>query len=71
MYLTDLRPQSARLRSQPLCALHRLFPQVLAGPLVRWSEIMHQLDERPYREGWEVRAAQGVMLSRSASPRRC
>ncbi len=25
------------------------FPQVLAGPLVRWSEIMHQFDERPYR----------------------
>jgi D-alanyl-lipoteichoic acid acyltransferase DltB (MBOAT superfamily) len=39
------------------------FPQVLAGPLVRWSEIMHQLDERPWlqRDRYE-RFARGLML---------
>lgn len=63
MYLTDLRAGRAPAFDLNRYALYiGFFPQVLAGPLVRWSEIMHQLDERPYRDGWEVRAAQGVML---------
>jgi D-alanyl-lipoteichoic acid acyltransferase DltB (MBOAT superfamily) len=36
---------------------------VLAGPLVRWSELMHQLDERPYaRPDAAERFARGLML---------
>jgi alginate O-acetyltransferase complex protein AlgI len=63
MYLTDLSAGRAPAYNLTRYALYiGYFPQVLAGPLVRWSEIMHQLDERPYREGWEQRAAQGVML---------
>ena len=63
MYLTDLRAGRAPAYDLNRYALYiGFFPQVLAGPLVRWSEIMHQLDERPYREGWEERAARGVIL---------
>jgi alginate O-acetyltransferase complex protein AlgI len=63
MYLTDLRAGRAPAYDLNRYALYiGFFPQVLAGPLVRWSEIMHQLDERPYREGWEERAARGIML---------
>jgi alginate O-acetyltransferase complex protein AlgI len=63
MYLTDLRAGTAPVYDLNRYALYiGFFPQVLAGPLVRWSELMHQLDERPYREGWEERAARGVML---------
>jgi alginate O-acetyltransferase complex protein AlgI len=63
MYLTDLRAGTAPTYGLNRYALYiGFFPQVLAGPLVRWSELMHQLDERPYREGWEERAARGIML---------
>jgi alginate O-acetyltransferase complex protein AlgI len=63
MYLTDLRAGRAPNYDLNRYALYiGFFPQVLAGPLVRWSELMHQLDERPYRAGWEERAARGVML---------
>jgi alginate O-acetyltransferase complex protein AlgI len=63
MYLTDLRAGRAPNYDLNRYSLYiGFFPQVLAGPLVRWSEIMHQFDERPYREGWEERAARGIML---------
>jgi alginate O-acetyltransferase complex protein AlgI len=63
MYLTDLRDGKAPTYDLNRYALYiGFFPQVLAGPLVRWSELMHQLDERPYRAGWEERAARGIML---------
>jgi alginate O-acetyltransferase complex protein AlgI len=63
MYLTDLRAGRAPGYDLNRYALYiGFFPQVLAGPLVRWSELMHQLDARPYRNGWEERAARGVML---------
>jgi alginate O-acetyltransferase complex protein AlgI len=63
MYLTDLKAGKAPAYDLNRYALYiGFFPQVLAGPLVRWSELMHQLDERPYREGWEERAARGIML---------
>jgi hypothetical protein len=35
---------------------------VLSGPLVRWNEFMHQLDNRPFAPGWEERAVKGVVL---------
>ena len=39
-----------------------LFPQILAGPLVRHSEIVHQFRLPPDRPGWEERAARGTVL---------
>jgi D-alanyl-lipoteichoic acid acyltransferase DltB (MBOAT superfamily) len=64
MYLTDLRAGRAPRYDLVRYALYiGFFPQVLAGPLVRWSEIMHQLDERPYeRSDAAERFARGLML---------
>jgi alginate O-acetyltransferase complex protein AlgI len=64
MYLTDLRGGRAPRYDLVRYALYiGFFPQVLAGPLVRWSEIMHQLDERPYeRPDAAERFARGLML---------
>ena len=64
MYLTDLRAGRAPRYDLVRYALYiAFFPQVLAGPLVRWSEIMHQLDERPYeRPDAAERFARGLML---------
>jgi alginate O-acetyltransferase complex protein AlgI len=50
MYLIDLKAGRAPRFSLVRYGLYiAFFPQVLAGPLVRWSEIMHQFDERPYK----------------------
>lgn len=50
MYLTDLRRGQAPRFDLVRYGLYiAFFPQVLAGPLVRWREIMHQFEERPYR----------------------
>ncbi|MCA3563894.1 MAG: MBOAT family protein [Methylocystis sp.] len=63
MYLTDLKAGRAPEYDLNRYALYiGFFPQVLAGPLVRWSEIMDQFDQRPFRGGWEERAARGIML---------
>jgi alginate O-acetyltransferase complex protein AlgI len=64
MYLTDLRAGRAPRYDLVRYGLYiAFFPQVLAGPLVRWSEIMHQFDERPYgRSDAEERIARGLML---------
>jgi alginate O-acetyltransferase complex protein AlgI len=64
MYLTDLRRGEAPRYDLVRYALYiAFFPQVLAGPLVRWREIMHQLDERPYlRPDAAERIARGIML---------
>jgi alginate O-acetyltransferase complex protein AlgI len=64
MYLTDLRRGEAPRYDLVRYALYiAFFPQVLAGPLVRWREIMHQFDERPYlRSDAAQRLAQGLML---------
>lgn len=64
MYLTDLKagraPQFGLIRYTLYIAF---FPQVLAGPLVRWTEIMHQFDERPYlRSDAAERFARGLVL---------
>jgi alginate O-acetyltransferase complex protein AlgI len=51
MYLTDLRRGLAPRYGLTKYALYiAFFPQILSGPLVRWSEIMHQFDQSPYRE---------------------
>ena len=64
MYLTDLRAGRAPAFGLTRYALYiAFFPQVLAGPLVRWSEIMHQFDERPYaRPDAAERIGRGLML---------
>jgi alginate O-acetyltransferase complex protein AlgI len=64
MYLVDLRRGEAPRYDLVRYALYiSFFPQVLAGPLVRWREIMHQLDERPYdRADSDERIARGIML---------
>lgn len=64
MYLTDLKagraPQMGLVRYTLYIAF---FPQVLAGPLVRWTEIVHQFDERPYlRPDAAERFARGLVL---------
>src|SRR5215203_5187233 len=64
MYLTDLKAGQAPRYDLVRYGLYiAFFPQVLAGPLVRWSEIMHQFEERPYkRSDAEERFARGLML---------
>ncbi len=64
MYLTDLRRGQAPRYDLVRYALYiAFFPQVLAGPLVRWREIMHQFDERPYlRSDAAERIARGLIL---------
>jgi D-alanyl-lipoteichoic acid acyltransferase DltB (MBOAT superfamily) len=64
MYLTDLKAGRAPRYDLVRYALYiAFFPQVLAGPLVRWSEIMHQFEERPYqRSDAAERIARGIML---------
>ncbi|GJD50376.1 Peptidoglycan O-acetyltransferase [Methylobacterium crusticola] len=64
MYLTDLRAGRAPPMDLTRYALYiGFFPQVLAGPLVRWSEILHQFDEAPYaRPDAAERIGRGVML---------
>jgi D-alanyl-lipoteichoic acid acyltransferase DltB (MBOAT superfamily) len=64
MYLTDLgRGRAPRFDLVRYTLYIAFFPQVLAGPLVRWTEIMHQLDERPYlRPDAAERFARGLML---------
>lgn len=64
MYLSDLRAGRAPSFGLVKYALYiAFFPQVLAGPLVRWSEIMHQFDERPYaRPDAAERFARGLVL---------
>jgi len=64
MYLTDLRRGQAPRYDLLRYALYiAFFPQVLAGPLVRWREIMHQFEERPYqRPDAAERIARGLML---------
>jgi len=64
MYLTDLKKGKAPRYDLVRYGLYiAFFPQVLAGPLVRWSEIMHQFEERPYqRPDAEERFARGLML---------
>ena len=64
MYLTDLRAGRAPQMDLTRYALYiAFFPQVLAGPLVRWSEILHQFDEKPYaRPDAAERIGRGLML---------
>lgn len=64
MYLADLRAGRApRFGFWHYAVYISFFPQVLAGPLVRWREVMHQFDERPYRRAdAAARCGRGLAL---------
>ncbi len=63
MYLTDLKDGKAPPYDLIRYGLYiAFFPQVLSGPLVRWSELVHQLDLPPFAQGWEARAVRGILF---------
>ncbi|MGE5203347.1 MAG: MBOAT family O-acyltransferase [Acidobacteriota bacterium] len=63
IYLADLlRGRAPRYRFLEYSLYIALFPQILAGPLVRHSEIIQQFAASPLRPGWERRVTQGVAL---------
>lgn len=64
MYLVDLRAGRAPQVGLVKYGLYiAFFPQVLAGPLVRWSEILHQFEGSPYaRSDAAERFARGMLL---------
>jgi alginate O-acetyltransferase complex protein AlgI len=54
MYLVDLRRGKAPSYSLGRYALYiSFFPQAIAGPLARWSEVMHQFGRQVYAPGWQ------------------
>ncbi|MBV8766897.1 MAG: MBOAT family protein [Hyphomicrobiales bacterium] len=63
MYLADLRAGVAPLYGLTRYGLYiAFFPQVLSGPLVRWSEVMHQFEVRAFGAGWQERFGRGLIL---------
>jgi D-alanyl-lipoteichoic acid acyltransferase DltB (MBOAT superfamily) len=61
MYLADLRRGRAELPSLDRYALYIcFFPQAIAGPLARWSEVGRQLGRDAFATGWEPRWADGI-----------
>jgi alginate O-acetyltransferase complex protein AlgI len=61
MYLVDLRRGRAPLAPFDRYALYIcFFPQAIAGPLARWSEVGKQFGERMFVPGWERRWAIGI-----------
>ncbi len=54
MYLVDLRRGKAPFYTPDRYALYiAFFPQAIAGPLARWSEVMHQFGQKVYAPGWQ------------------
>ena len=63
MYLTDLRAGRAPRFGLVSYALYiAFFPQVLAGPLVRWREVMPQFDRPTFRAGCAEWLGRGLIL---------
>ena len=63
IYLADLlRGRAPRYRFRDYAIYIALFPQILAGPLVRHREIVPQLALPPGRAGWEERTVRGIAL---------
>ena len=61
MYLVDLRRGKAPEYSLGLYALYiAFFPQAIAGPLARWSDVMHQFGHALFTAGWQRRFAFGL-----------
>jgi alginate O-acetyltransferase complex protein AlgI len=54
MYLVDLRRGRAPLYPLDRYALYiSFFPQAIAGPLARWSQVVHQFGREVYAPGWQ------------------
>lgn len=63
IYLADaLRGGAPHYRFREYFLYIVLFPQILAGPLVRHSEIVHQFHLDPWRQGWPERVGRGLVL---------
>jgi alginate O-acetyltransferase complex protein AlgI len=63
IYLVDLlRGRAPQYGLRDYALYIALFPQILAGPLVRHNEIMGQFSLPPAREGWELRVVRGIVL---------
>jgi D-alanyl-lipoteichoic acid acyltransferase DltB (MBOAT superfamily) len=61
MYLVDLRRGKAPEYSLLHYALYiAFFPQAVAGPLARWSDVMHQFGRKVYAAGWQRQFAVGI-----------
>jgi alginate O-acetyltransferase complex protein AlgI len=61
MYLVDLRKGKAPEYPLDRYALYiAFFPQAIAGPLARWSQVMDQFGARVYAPGWQRRFALGA-----------
>jgi alginate O-acetyltransferase complex protein AlgI len=61
MYLVDLRRGKAPEYPLGTYALYiAFFPQAIAGPLARWSEVMHQFGHALFTAGWQRRFALGL-----------
>src|SRR3954454_310163 len=61
MYLVDLRKGKAPVYPLGRYALYiAFFPQALAGPLARWSQVMEQFGRQIYAPGWQREFALGV-----------
>jgi len=62
-YLIDLRRGAAPLYRFDDYALYvSFFPQLIAGPIVRHSEIVHQFAASPLRDGVHERLSKGLVL---------
>jgi alginate O-acetyltransferase complex protein AlgI len=61
MYLVDLRKGKAPIYPLDRYALYiAFFSQALAGPLVRWSEVMQQFGRQVYSPGWQREFCLGI-----------
>jgi len=61
MYLVDLRKGKAPIYPLGRYALYiGFFPQALAGPLARWSQVMDQFGSKIYAPGWQREFCLGI-----------
>jgi alginate O-acetyltransferase complex protein AlgI len=61
MYLVDLRKGKAPVYPLGRYALYiAFFPQALAGPLARWSQVMDQFGRQIYAPGWQREFCFGI-----------
>ena len=58
MYLVDLGRGKAPIYPLDRYALYIcFFPQAIAGPIARWSEVIHQFGQRAFAPGWQRRCS--------------
>jgi alginate O-acetyltransferase complex protein AlgI len=63
MYLVDLRRARVEVSTLERYALYVcFFPQLIAGPLTRWSQVAGQFGRPVFRLGWEQRFVAGLTL---------